>query len=123
MRYCWSLGAIIATAGVALVGSGISVQDHTFDPSVITPGMVGIVGGFLLIGFGLAVWQLIRIEHALALRPFGANVIAEFLRNRKLLRRPSHRAFRRFPVSVSLLRLNRPSQPHNPNWRRLLLRL
>ena len=71
-------GAIIATAGVALVGSGISVQDHTFDPSVITPGMVGIVGGFLLIGFGLAVRQLIRIEHALALRPFGANVIAEF---------------------------------------------
>jgi hypothetical protein len=70
-------GTIIATAGVALVGSGISVQDHTFDPSIITPGMVGIVGGFLLIGFGLAVRQLIRIEHTLALRPIGANMGAE----------------------------------------------
>src|SRR5579871_4660835 len=62
-------GTIIATAGVALVGSGISVQDHTFDPSIITPGMIAVVGGFLLIGFGLAVRQLMRIEHALALRP------------------------------------------------------
>jgi hypothetical protein len=70
-------GTIIATAGVALVGSGISVQDHTFDPSVITPGMIGIVGGFLLIGFGLAVRQLIRIEHTLASRPIGGNTHAE----------------------------------------------
>ncbi len=70
-------GTIIATAGVALVGSGISVQDHTFDPSVITPGMVAVVGGFLLIGFGLVVRQLIRIEHALALQPIGANINAE----------------------------------------------
>jgi hypothetical protein len=70
-------GTIIATAGVALVGSGISVQDHTFDPSIITPGMVGLVGGFLLIGFGLAVRQLIRIEHTLALRPIGGNIHAE----------------------------------------------
>ena len=71
-------GTIIATAGVGLVGSGISVQDHTFDPSIITPGMVALVGGFLLIGFGLVVRQLIRIEHTLALRPIGANVGAEF---------------------------------------------
>jgi hypothetical protein len=70
-------GTIIATAGVGLVGSGISVQDHTFDPSVITPGMVAIVGGFLLIGFALAVRQLIRIEHALVLRPIGPNINAE----------------------------------------------
>lgn len=70
-------GTIIATAGVALVGSGISVQDHTFDPSIITPGMIAVVGGFLLIGFGLAVRQLIRIEQALALRPIGANINAE----------------------------------------------
>jgi hypothetical protein len=70
-------GTIIATAGVALVGSGISVQDHTFDPSIITPGMVALVGGFLLIGFGLVVRQLIRIEHTLALRPIGANIGAE----------------------------------------------
>jgi hypothetical protein len=70
-------GTIIATAGVALVGSGISVQDHTFDPSVITPGMVAVVGGVLLIGFGLAVRQLIRIEHVLALRPIGPNIGAE----------------------------------------------
>ena len=74
----WVFGTIIATAGVALVGSGISVQDHTFDPSVITPGMVAIVGGFLLFGFGLVVRQLIRIEHVLALRPIGPNINAEF---------------------------------------------
>src|SRR5580698_5771269 len=40
--------------------------------------MVALVGGFLLIGFGLVVRQLIRIEHTLALRPIGANVGAEF---------------------------------------------
>ena len=71
-------GTIIATVGVALVGSGVSVQDHTFDPSIITPGMIAVVGGFLLIGFGLAVRQLIRIEHALALRPnVGTDDVAE----------------------------------------------
>jgi len=59
-------GVVVGAAGIALVGSGVSVQTHTFDPSVITPGMVAIVGGLLLIGIGIAVRQLGRIEKALA---------------------------------------------------------
>jgi hypothetical protein len=62
-------GVIVAAAGIALVGSGVSVQTHTFDPTVITPGMVAIVGGLLLIGVGVAIRQLARIERTLAARP------------------------------------------------------
>jgi hypothetical protein len=63
------LGAVIAAAGAALVGSGVSVQEHTFDPAIITPGAVAIVGGLILMGLGLAVRALGRIERALIERP------------------------------------------------------
>jgi hypothetical protein len=62
-------GALVGAAGIALVGSGVSVQAHTFDPTVITPGVIAIVGGLILIGLGLAVHQLSLIEKALAARP------------------------------------------------------
>ena len=61
-------GGLLIAAGVALVGFGVSVQDHTFDPTVVTPGVVAIVGGLLLIGLGLALRALQRIERAVALR-------------------------------------------------------
>lgn len=68
------LGVLVGAAGIALVGSGVSVEAHTFDPTVITPGMVAIVGGLLLIGIGVAIRQLARIERALAARPLAATV-------------------------------------------------
>jgi hypothetical protein len=70
-------GAVIAAAGIALVGSGVSVQEHTFDPTVVTPGVVAIVGGLILIGLGLAVRQLARIEKVLAVRPIARTALPE----------------------------------------------
>lgn len=69
-------GGLLIAAGVALVGAGVSVQDHTFDPTVVTPGVVAAVGGLLLIGLGLALRVLQRIERAVALRaaPQGARL-------------------------------------------------
>jgi len=51
-----------------LAASGVSVHDHSFDTTIMTPGVVAAVGGFLLIGLGLALRVLQRIEHALAQR-------------------------------------------------------
>jgi hypothetical protein len=63
------LGAVTAIAGVILVLSGVPVRDGTFDTEVVTPGTIAIVGGLLLVGLGLAVRQLQRIERVLAVRP------------------------------------------------------
>ena len=63
------LGAIITAAGITLVASGVSIQEHAFDLTIITPGAVAAIGGLLLIGLGLAVRVLQRIERALAARP------------------------------------------------------
>lgn len=51
-----------------LASFGVSIRDHSFDTSVITPGVVAGVGGLLLIGLGLTLRVLQRIEHALATR-------------------------------------------------------
>jgi hypothetical protein len=59
-------GVVIAATGVALIGSGISVQEHTFDPTIMTPGFVALIGGLGLVGLGFAVRALGRIERALA---------------------------------------------------------
>jgi len=63
------LGSVIATAGLALVASGISIQEHTFDLSNVTPGTVAIIGGLLLIGLAMVVRALLRVEQALIARP------------------------------------------------------
>jgi hypothetical protein len=62
------LGSVIAAAGLALVASGISIQDHTFDLGNITPGTVAIVGGLILIGLAMVVRALLRVEQALIAR-------------------------------------------------------
>jgi hypothetical protein len=63
------LGSVIATAGLALVASGISIQQHTFDLSNVTPGTVAIIGGLILIGLAMVVRALLRVEQALIVRP------------------------------------------------------
>lgn len=63
------LGIVTTVAGLALVGSGLTMHDAIFDTDVLTPGTVAAVGGLLLIGMGLAVRELRRIEQALAARP------------------------------------------------------
>jgi hypothetical protein len=62
-------GLVLAVAGTGLAASGISVHDRIFDMTAVTPGIVAATGGLLLIGLGLALRVLQRIEQALATRP------------------------------------------------------
>ena len=62
------LGSVIAAAGLALVASGISFQEHTFDLGSVTPGTVAIIGGLILIGLAMVVRALLRVEQALIAR-------------------------------------------------------
>lgn len=61
-------GGVLSAAGIVLAAAGVSLHDRTFDTTIVTPGVVAVVGGFLLIGLGLALRVLQRIEQALALR-------------------------------------------------------
>jgi len=71
------LGAVIAAAGVVLIGPGLPFGGRDYDPSIVTPGAVAIVGGLILIGLALAVRVLGRIEKALAARPLPNPVLQE----------------------------------------------
>jgi hypothetical protein len=59
------LGAASTAAGLVLVTSG-AAHDGV---SAVTPGAIAAVGGLILIGLGLVVRELQRIERALAARP------------------------------------------------------
>lgn len=62
-------GALLALAGVALSAAGISIHERALDTTIVTPGIVAIIGGLVLIGLGLALRVLQRIENALATQP------------------------------------------------------
>jgi hypothetical protein len=62
-------GLVLTAAGTGLAASGVSLHDRIFDMTVVTPGIVAAIGGLLLIGLGLALRVLQRIERALAARP------------------------------------------------------
>ena len=64
-----AFGGLLGAAGVVLAGSGMSLRDGTFDASILTPGIVAVAGGFLLIGLGAGLRTLQRIERTLASRP------------------------------------------------------
>jgi hypothetical protein len=72
-----TLGAVIAVAGVLIGAAGLPILGHEFDASIITPGAVAIVGGLILIGLGLAIRVLSRIEQALATRPLPRSALPE----------------------------------------------
>jgi len=67
----------MAAAGVVLIGPGLPFGGRDYDPSIVTPGAVAIVGGLILIGLALAVRVLGRIEKALAARPLPHPVLQE----------------------------------------------
>jgi hypothetical protein len=71
------LGAVIAAAGVVLIGPGLPFGGRDYDASIVTPGAVAIVGGLILIGLALAVRVLGRIEKALSARPLPHPVLQE----------------------------------------------
>jgi xanthosine utilization system XapX-like protein len=58
-------GAVLGVAGIVFVG--LSLRDGTF-VAVLTPGIVAVVGGFLMVGLGFGLRTLQRIEQALASR-------------------------------------------------------
>lgn len=62
-------GEVITAAGIAVLVSGVSVQDYTYDTNVVTLGINAAIGGLVVIGFGLAVRMLRRIERALNALP------------------------------------------------------
>ncbi len=63
------LGGVIAAAGLALVASGVSIQNHTFDATNVTPGTIAVIGGCILAGLGFVIRALLRVERALMARP------------------------------------------------------
>ncbi len=63
------LGAVITAAGLGIVASGVSIQDHTFDATNVTPALIAVIGGFILIGLSFMVRALQRVERALTMRP------------------------------------------------------
>ena len=62
-------GALLTVAGLLLAVPGVSLHEHAFDATTVTPGVVAIIGGLVLIALGLALRVLRRIELALAARP------------------------------------------------------
>jgi hypothetical protein len=62
-------GALLTVAGVVLSAAGISIHDRAFDTTIVTPGIVAVIGGLVLIGLGLALRVLQRIENVLATQP------------------------------------------------------
>ncbi len=62
-------GTVLGAAGAVLALSGVSLRDGTFDAAIVTPGIVAAVGWLLLIGLGVGLRTLQRIEQALAVRP------------------------------------------------------
>jgi hypothetical protein len=67
--FLWVAGAVITLAGLALVATGALPHEAMFDSGSLTPGAIALVGGLLLIGIGITVRELRRIERVIADRP------------------------------------------------------
>jgi hypothetical protein len=63
------IGAAVTAAGLGIVASGVSIQDHTFDATNVTPAMIAVIGGCILVGLSFVVRALQRVERALSARP------------------------------------------------------
>jgi hypothetical protein len=62
-------GVLLTVAGIVLSAAGISIHERAFDTTIVTPGIVAVIGGLVLIGLGLALRVLQRIENVLATQP------------------------------------------------------
>jgi hypothetical protein len=63
------VGAIVAVAGVGMIGWGIPINEFSFGNTLIVAGTTATVGGLIVIGIGAMVGQLQRIAETLATRP------------------------------------------------------
>jgi hypothetical protein len=61
------VGAIVAVAGVGMVGYGIPINEFSFGNTLIIAGTTATVGGLIIIGIGIAVGKLQRIAETLAM--------------------------------------------------------
>jgi hypothetical protein len=64
-----TLGAVMIAGGLGLIASGFSFSQRAFDATNVTPGIVAITGGCILLGLAFVVRALLRVEQALRLRP------------------------------------------------------
>ena len=67
--FFWVAGALVTLAGLALVATGVIPHDGAIDSGTLTAGTIAAVGGLLLIGIGVTVRELRRIERVIASRP------------------------------------------------------
>jgi hypothetical protein len=64
--FLWVAGVVVTLAGLALVATGALPHDAAFDSGTLTAGTIAAVGGLLLIGIGVTVRELRRIEQVIA---------------------------------------------------------
>jgi hypothetical protein len=92
--FFWVAGAVVTLAGLALVATGAIPHDGSIDSGILTAGTIAAVGGLLLIGIGMTVRELRRIEQVIAGRPPRAAHVdedqgADFVEAHSQLRIPS----------------------------------
>jgi hypothetical protein len=92
--FFWVAGVVVMLAGLALVATGVIPHDAAFDSGTLTAGTIAAVGGLLLIGIGVTVRELRRIELVIANRsPYAAHAdedqAADFVEGHSQPRIPS----------------------------------
>jgi hypothetical protein len=75
--FLWAAGALITLAGLGLVAMGAIPHDAAFDSETLTSGTIAAVGGLLLIGIGVTVRELRRIQRVIADWPSRAGHLPE----------------------------------------------
>ena len=92
--FFWVAGGLVTLAGLALVAMGAVPHDGAFDSGVLTAGTIAAVGGLLLIGIGVTVRELRRIERVMASRPSPPPPISTKITpptlSRRIIRRACH---------------------------------
>ena len=63
------VGALVAAAGVGMIGYGIPINEFSFGNTLIVGGTTAVVGGIIVVAIGVAVGQLQRLAEMLAARP------------------------------------------------------
>ena len=63
------VGAMVAAAGVGMIGYGIPINEFSFGNTLIAAGTTAVVGGIIVAAIGVAVGHLQRLAEMLAARP------------------------------------------------------
>jgi hypothetical protein len=63
------VGALVAAAGVGMIGYGIPINEFSFGNTLIVAGTTAVVGGIIVVAIGVAVGHLQRLAEMLVARP------------------------------------------------------